>query len=48
MSETLDKHYRPTDGETRWYQTWEAEGCFKPEAVADAWHYLHSQPRNCW
>ena len=20
----------------------------KPEAVADAWHYLHSQPRNCW
>ncbi|MEE2711395.1 MAG: valine--tRNA ligase [Planctomycetota bacterium] len=35
MSETLDKHYRPTDVETRWYQTWEAEGCFKPEAVAE-------------
>ena len=35
MSETLEKQYRSTDVETRWYQISEEEGCFKPEAVPE-------------
>ena len=32
MSEPVSTRYSPEDVEGRWYSTWEAEGCFKPEA----------------
>jgi valyl-tRNA synthetase len=32
MTEPLSTRYSPQDVEGRWYATWEAEGCFKPEA----------------
>ena len=31
----MEKTYRPQDIETRWYQTWEDQGYFKPSGVGE-------------
>jgi len=31
----LDKTYNPSDIESRWYKTWEEQGCFKPKGHQD-------------
>ena len=41
----MDKSYSPTEIEQRWYQQWEAEGCFRP-GQADSSYCIMLPPPN--
>jgi valyl-tRNA synthetase len=40
----MDKHYTPQDLEQRWYERWEAEGCFKPSGRGEPYTILLPPP----
>jgi len=40
----MDKTFNPSDIETRWYQTWEEQGYFKPSGQGDAYSIMIPPP----
>ncbi|MEN1729164.1 MAG: valine--tRNA ligase, partial [Pseudomonadota bacterium] len=40
----MDKHYDPHDLEQRWYERWDAEGCFKPSGEGEPYTILLPPP----
>jgi len=40
----MDKHYDPQDLEQRWYQRWDAEGCFKASGEGEPYTILLPPP----
>ncbi len=40
----MDKHYQPKTIETRWYQTWESQGWFKPSGQGEPYCILLPPP----
>ncbi len=40
----MDKQYQPKDIESRWYETWESNGWFKPQGSGDPYCILLPPP----
>jgi len=44
LQSTMDKHYDPEHLEQRWYERWDAEGCFKPSGEGEPYTILLPPP----
>ncbi|HAU16185.1 MAG TPA: valine--tRNA ligase, partial [Gammaproteobacteria bacterium] len=40
----MEKTFNPSDIETRWYETWEEKGYFKPSGQGDAYSIMIPPP----